>query len=358
MDRRTFLKSSTAAAALPAGAAVATASSSQPIETSDRPHEAIRSDAHVWHLTAPRNALLRDTAVRLGERLRVATGGQIAIEWHETTSRAGSLRDLIAIGERDGAFGIAPDLLGAPSLALFTGLPGNLGLAPDQLLAWHTIAGGDMLLDEVADTLDARVLVAGHTGARPGLWSTRDLTDLRDVAAMDIEAAGLGQLVWDRIRAPFAASAKEARATELPGDPVTALRDARAAGLGYLFRDGLHEHGFALSLVLSRGAWHRLDRATQTVIEAVTSAAAHEAVAAAAYNRRAVLPAIAKAGAIQMRQLPGMLRQAIDHTAIEVTRETIVENLGLAAAWSAYAAFHRDMTGRALLRQVGPESIA
>jgi TRAP-type mannitol/chloroaromatic compound transport system substrate-binding protein len=358
MDRRTFLKSSTAAAALPAGAAVATASSAQPIETSDRPDEARRLDAHVWRFAPPRNALLRDAADRLGKRLRMATGGLIAIEWQETTSHAASLGDLIAAGACDGAFGIAPDFLGEPGLSLFTGLPGSLGLAPDQLLAWHTIAGGDMLLDETAESLGAKVLLAGHTGARPGLWSTRDLTDLRDVAAADIEAAGLGRLVWDRIREPFAPPGTEARATEFPGDPVTALRDARAAGLGYLFRDGLHEQGFALSLVLSRSAWDRLDNAVRTVVEAVTRAAAHEAVAVAAYNQRAVLPAIARAGAINMRPLPGILRQAIDHMATEVTRETIVENPGLAAAWSAYAAFHRDMTGHAPLGPAGPASIA
>ena len=358
MDRRTFLKSSTAAAALPASAAVAAASSTQPIDTSDRPDEARRPDAHVWRLASPRNTLLRDAADQLGDRLRMAAGGQIAIEWQETTPHAASLRDLIAAGECDGAFGIAPDLLGEPGLSLFTGLPGGLGVAPDQLLAWHTIAGGDMLLDEAADTLGAKVLLAGHTGARPGLWSTRDITDLRDVATTDIEAASLGRLVWDRIREPFAAPGTEARAIEFPGDPVTALRDARAAGLGYLFRDSLHEQGFALSLVLSRGAWNRLDSAVRTVIEAVTRGAAHEAVAVAAYNQRTVLPVIARAGAINLRPLPGILRQAIDHTAIEVRRETIIENPDLAAAWSAYAAFHRDMTGRAPLGHAGPASIA
>lgn len=358
MDRRTFLKSSTAAAALPTGAAVATTSPAPNHEPGEHRGNTGRYGSNHLRLATPRHALLRDAADHLGERLRQVTGGLIAIEWHETSSDPASVRDLITTGERDGAFGIAPDLLDEPGLSLFAGLPGSIGLTPDQLLAWHTIAGGNMLLDEIADGIGVKVLTAGHSGAQPGLWATRDLADLRDVAATGIEAAGLGRLVWDHISEPFANPIPDARATEFPADPVIALRDARSADLKYLFRDGLHEHGFALSLVLSRDAWDCLDRTSQAVLAAVASDATHQAVAVAAYNRRAILPAIAKAEAIHVRPMPGILRQAIDHTAIEITRDVIVQDPRFSGAWFAYAAFHRDMTGRDPLQGHGPASNA
>lgn len=339
MDRRTFLKSSTAAAAIPAGAAVAAAAPATSAVPSDR-----------LRFVVPRDPLMRDHAERLGLAIVETTAGRIAIDWQDGPDETAALRRRLAAGDTDAAFAVASDALGAPALALFTGLPGPFGLAPHDLLTWHTVAGGGQLLDEAADALDVRILLAGHTGARPGLWADRDLADLRDAATVSVSATGLGRLVWQRISAPFTApiDQRQGHVQELPGDPVCALRDARAAGLTHFFRDGLHANGTAFSLILSKEAWQRLDAPSRAAITTACRAALDEAIAISAHHHRTVLPALIKAGAIRARPLPDILRRAIDHTCANVIEDEIISNPALAPAWSAYRAFHHHAAARPL----------
>jgi TRAP-type mannitol/chloroaromatic compound transport system substrate-binding protein len=347
MDRRTFLRSSTAAAALSAGAAVEAPAPATP-ERAPSTFQSATSE-HRWRVTRPSDPLLRDQAERLLAQITQTTAGAIAFDWHDAAPEPRAKKDARSstTGEIDAAFGLAPDLLADPGLALFTGLPGPFALAPEDAIAWHTVHGGGAFLDEIAGTHGVKVLLAGHTGTAPGLWADRDITDLRDAAMARTTSSGLGQLVWDQIRASFpSGTAFSARAREFPADPACALRDARTAGLTHFFRDGLHDHGIAVSFIVSADAWSSLAPSLKTLIETTAHAALHEAVSMAAHHREAVLPALAKAGIITPRPLPDLVRKAIDHVSLDLVGEHLARDPQLVPAWSAYEAFHHQRTGR------------
>jgi len=341
MDRRTFLKSSTAAAAISAGAAPATPSYRPPITDPAK----LAAARHQWRIAPPTDTALRDAAIRLASRIETASAGQIACEWLGMTDGAGQAA--FACGACNAAFGLAPDLLRAPYIALFTGLPAGLGLPPQDLLAWHTIAGGGALLDDAALRIGVKVLIAGHSGSAPGLWASGDVTDLRAFAGAAITATGLGAAVVKRIGAPYdqAPAPGATRLTERPADPVAALAQARSDGDTTWFQDGLHDHGIARTLVLSRATWENLDDGLATLVESIAIAETQASIAAAAYHRRAVLPKLVESGALIPGSLPGIVRTAIDRAAAETVAEVLGAAPKLEAARAAYDAFRRDMIG-------------
>lgn len=349
MDRRTFLKSSTAAAAIPAGAAVAatftpTAQSEELIA-----HQGETSPArHHWRFARPNEPLLHDHAERLMAQIITASDGAITADWREASADTALIGQQLRAGEIDAAFGIAPDLLADAGLSLFTGLPGAFSLSPEQLLAWHAVHGANRHLDDIAVAHDVKILLAGHTGPHPGLWADHNITNLDDFATACVTASGLGQIVCDNIRARHADAGLKtsSRTYEFPADPACALRDARAMDLGHFFSDGLHQGGQAVTLILSASAWRRLTPSSQALIKTTACAALQEAISVAVHHHQVVIPALIKAGTIAPRPLPNVLREAIDHGAVDVVGDYIARDPRFAPAWSAYQAFQQQMTGR------------
>ena len=349
MDRRTFLKSSTAAAALPASAAVAATFPPNAQADESVVGKGQTSPArHRWRFARPTIPLLRDQAERLMAQLTAASDGAITVAWDEASADSAAIAHHLRTGRIDAAFAIAPDLLADPGLALFTGLPGTFGLPPEHLLAWHAIHGATMHLDAVAAAHEVKILLAGHTGHRPGLWANRDITNLRDFATTRMTSSSLGQIVSDQIRARYGDGGIDTsgRTHEFPADPACALRDARALGLGHFYSDSLHMSGQAVTLVLSASAWSSLAPSTQALIEATARAALHEAVSVAAHHHQAVVPTLIQAGTVTQRPLPEAARLAIDHVAVDVITDVIARDPRLAPAWSAYRAVHQQLTGQ------------
>ena len=197
MDRRSFLKTTTAAAA----ASTATVGAVQAGQAVTKPAIiAARSEMQI--AATPQIA---DAARRLTRDITIASGGRIVINVVEAAVTA----DSIAAGGCDGAVGHLSEMCAAPELSLFSGLPGTLAVSPADLLAWHEAASGTLFLEEAVAPYDLMALIAGHSGSGTGLWANAEIDGLRAFAAAETSTPGLGRLIAERIHDAYGRSRNE-----------------------------------------------------------------------------------------------------------------------------------------------------
>jgi TRAP-type mannitol/chloroaromatic compound transport system substrate-binding protein len=211
MDRRTFLKTSTAAAAVTtAGAAVANETMDQQRALlPDLPGQgalggqlsspAIATQRHELRFAIPAGVHLADAAETLSREIAAASGGRILL--HNRPDEPATATSL-ASGLVDATFGFISEVCTSPDLALFSGLPGEMALSPSDMLTWHTAAAGDMFLEQAADAFGLIAMIAGHGGAGTGIWADRELGDLRDFASAHVTTTDLGHGDHRRIPSP------------------------------------------------------------------------------------------------------------------------------------------------------------
>lgn len=339
MDRRTFLKTSTAAAA----ATTATAGAARAGTKLETP--AIVASRIEFAIGVSPGGHARDATEQFASSVQMATGGRIIFNVTDAPVPIGAFTS----GSLDGAAGSLADLCGAPSLALFTGLPGELGLAPELHLSWLSAAGGNLFADEGSAEFGAKPLLIGHTGDQPGLWSNAEVRGLKEFAHAELRVHALGNQIVDRLRESFMPSAPSEpltiELTEFLSDPLLALMHVAPEGNAIWYRDGIHKHGFATSLVLSLDRWHALSGADQALLEALARTALQSAIERDRVNRRLVLPGLLQAHTIQRRPLPADVAAAIAHTATAVTHDAMNESAATSRAFQAYGTFYEAMTG-------------
>ena len=191
MDRRTFLKSSGAAAAsaTTVAAGQAQAAPASDAEFADAIHTALPG--------AFANGYQRDRADRLALRLRELSQGRINLRFEAFAGRG---IDAITSGAADAYFGSEADHIDEDGvLAYVSALPGDLGLGPEHFMTWLSAGGGQMHWDAAAGKLGYKALAVGHSGRRTGLWLTREAASLSDLAGRTIATHGLAVHVAEAI---------------------------------------------------------------------------------------------------------------------------------------------------------------
>ena len=338
MDRRSFLKTTTAAAASTAtvGAVHASPAVASPAITAARTQIRVAADPAV-----------ADAARRLTRDIGIASDGRIAIEFVEATATAKT----IGAGHCDAAFGYLSEICAAPEMSLFSGLPGPLAVSPEILLAWHISAGGDLYLEEVAAGFDLMAVLAGHSGAGTGLWASAEIDGLAEFAAAEISTVGLGRPIADRIseafgQAPTAAGRQSLVEVTLP--PMEAFLNLPAKSRQVWYRDGLHAQGFAATLVLSRATWDKLSASDQLLIAALARAATHGDILRARVNDRMHASFVMNSLPIRLAPLASDIVQAIQHTAIDLVHQAMSRQREISQAFEAYGAFYKAMLGAPL----------
>jgi len=285
MDRRGFLKTGGAAAVAAGTAAAATQaepSHAPGVQAAPAALSGIRelSLASTWGGDLPGSG-----AERLAHRIETATGGRYRIAIASDT--AGT----------DLAYGPAPSK-SHPAFAFFSGLPFGHGLDAPAHDAWLAVGGGQMLWDDLAAAFGFKPLVAGHTGASAGVWSSMRLETRSDLGGARLQVAGLAA---DVVRALGASPVEIA-----PHDLKSALVEGRIAAAEWLgpltavspdlqplaerlYQPGFHPAGVLLSLAVARTLWDELGAADQAIFEAcaaqeyhlsLTDARAHALIAA------------------------------------------------------------------------------
>ncbi|MEM9356312.1 MAG: hypothetical protein AAGB04_08865 [Pseudomonadota bacterium] len=337
MDRRTFLKSSGVAAATATGtvatqqALAAPAKIEQPIEIATA-------------LTPQfQRGYLRDRADRLALSMRSLSDGRIDVQFVEPASSGGQA---VQTGQAQAYFGTESDHLSLDSsLGFFAGLPGDLGLKPDEYKSWLTAGGGQMHWDAIAGELGLKSFAAGHSGPAPGLWATTDLVLLEHVQGKGLLASGLTAHVGERLGFAITASVDTADAVEVPVGRTAAIADGLIGKSKFWLTGGLSNGGHVLSFGLNRELWERLGNSDKALIETCTSEAYNQCVSEHVAHDREVAPVLMAHRGIERRQWQDELQRAIAHASAQVVEEVAGSSKQSRNLSENYMFFRRSVTG-------------
>lgn len=348
MDRRTFLKTTTAAAAASTATAGAVhAAEQQAPEPAAASVSGTQSHSELT-VALPATQRLRDAAHVLLRDIEIASAGRLRFRFSKP---AGPVQHALQAGEADGAFGLLAEICDAPGLALFSGAAGNIALTPDNLLTWHESGGGRLFLDEALSEQGLHAVIAGHSGRQTGLWANAEIHTLADVAQAKIDTVGLGREIIAQIQKVHGISTIGTQPTHLieaPISPMDALLDLPPANQKIWYQEGIHNEGHAYALVFSQSSWTGLAPSDRLLINALATAATHNALAHAKTTRHLVAPSLFAARQIERQLLPADVALALGHTAIECTYKAMANSPTLARAFDAYGSFYKAVMGQAL----------
>lgn len=339
LDRRAFLKSTTAAAA--ASAAVAPRSvSDAAADTATRSVAAPSPAASPAVHAGTRDLVLAmpwpdsvsgpaDQAFRIARRLEAALDGR----WRITTRHhAHGGLEAVMTAEADLYMGTENHNLSYhPAFAYFAALPGAGVFNADDLTAWLSIGGGQEHWDNLAAEFNVKPFLAGHLGRWPGLWSTRPIDSLADLAGQRVAVQGLARDVMRGIGAePVHVPATELAAALRSGDiaaaeyggPLTSLALGLPTAAPHINGFGILEGGISLSLGIRRSLWDRLGNADRTVIAAVAAESAQLSIAEMRAHEKPLRALIRDQYGVAFRPLPSDAAIAIDRVAEAVVALT------------------------------------
>jgi len=267
MDRRDFLKT-TSAAAVAAGAASPSATATEVPQ--DLP--AIWSGSRQLTLKSYSSDLPGSGAGRLARRIEIASDGRYRIE-------------LVESAEADLTYGNASRDAGLHrAFAVFGGLPFSQGLDAAALQTWLAAGGGAMLWDELAAEHGFKPLVAGHTGPSPGVWAAARLETRSDLVGARLQVEGLaGDILRDLGATPATFAAEDLRAALADGlleaaewlGPLAAVAPDLQPLAQRLYQPGFNRHGQLLSLGIAKPVWDGMSTSDQAIFEACGIEAYH-----------------------------------------------------------------------------------
>lgn len=352
MDRRSFLKTTGAAATAAGIAAPATQALSAPAVIPLARELAV---ALPWPdaVAGP-----HDDARRLLAAITAATEGRLRFVIPPPAARrTGTCIDSVARGDAGLYVASDDDHVGLdPAFAWFAGLPGGMGLPPDAHEAWLIAAGGQMLWDELGREHGVKPLLAGHLGAPAGLWSARPIADAGDVAGMILAAGGLAQEVARGLGAnavaappmaapPMAAPPmRHAPATQGYG-LATDLALGRPGGARHYYTGGLSPWGTTQTLAFSRRIWDGLSGSDRICVSGIAAMAWRESIAASRLHQAVAVAALRAVHGIEPEPLPSGLGDQIDRIAEVVVAHAAGSTPGARAADLSLMAYLR-LTGR------------
>lgn len=342
MDRRSFLKTTGAAAATASAghlAATEATAAAAPREAATAALHEAASPAAPAIVSGVRELLLAmpwrdavsgpaDLAARLARRIEAAFDGR----WRITPQHhAHSGLEAVMIGEADLYFGTENHNLSFhPAFAFFAALPGAGTFNADDLVAWLTIGGGQELWDDLAADYNVKPFLAGHLGRWPGLWSTRPIDSLADLAGQRVAVQGLAREVMRGIGAEPVQIAAEDLADALRagdiaaaeyGGPLTSLGLGLPGAAPHLNGFGILEGGIGLSLGLRRSLWDRLGTADRTILAAVAAEAAQLTIAEMRAHEKPMRSLIRDRFGTAFRPFPSDVAIAVDRIAEAVVAE-------------------------------------
>ena len=365
MDRRTFLKTTTAAAAATSASAGAVRGATRLNDTPSTPASpsthasghasghAIVQSRHEFQISLPPQSTgsLLDAAHQLGRDITLASNGRLIFNFIEQQQTSA---ETIAAGHSDGAFGLLSHICNSPALSVFSGIPGKAPPA-EFLMTWYEAGAAAMFLDECAADFDLAALIAGHSGNTTGLWSDRPIDGLSDFTAANINVPGLGKCVVETLRRTTPPQPDKTHQTlanlieytcgplhsdRLYADAPDHSTASPTAPSTIWYRRGIHNSGHANHLVLAARKWHSLSAGDQLLILSLTRAAAHSDLARARAEMQTIAPAVLNAAAIGLHELPKVVQTAIDdaaHRTIENEIDKASETVR--RAWQAQQGF-------------------
>jgi len=339
MDRRTFLKATT----VTAGSGLALQSTAALSSTGDDPAAPALARAaktltfsSAWSDDIP---VFADAARRLAARLQQALGDEFRI-----------VRADEAVSDPDLTFGRQPVEIDAAD-AFFAGLPGSYGLAPMHHHAWLTVGGGQMLWDDLAAQHGWKPLLAGHSGPRPGLWTTFDLREASDFASRAIViSGGLGRKLARSLSVDVIEITPAEIATQLAegqldavawGNPLAGLMLGLPQAATHFYRGGIHQRGLAFALNVRLPVWESFSAATRVAFEGVAAYEFGLGLSESLAHERIAERTIARSASLSISDLPAQVSDATDEVTRLLLDDICTSSIEARRILDSYLAFHR-----------------
>lgn len=290
MDRRNFLKGSSAAA-LAVGTATATEALAAKA-TDDA--QALASPALVAQRRRLRMLSLWPDAVagpgdhvrRFAKRIEAATDGGWVIEISDRPMTEADAFKAVMVGDADLYVGHEHAHRALhPAFSYFAGLPCGTGMSIDQMNAWLVAAGGQELWDDLAAEFNMKGLVIGHSGRTHGLFTRRPVHTSADLRGKRIATVGLAAdvlLATNAMPVDIVAGSARAMNNDASVDGIelygTAIMEVPATAraqfhqtANHRLRPGLNDTGFAFSLGLRRSLWDGFANAERILLSALAA---------------------------------------------------------------------------------------
>ena len=343
MDRRTFLKSTGAAAATAGATTAAHAHETDPSVQNQANVEPIRTRLSPLF----QSRYMRDVADRFALRLSELSQKRLQLEF--VPEQATTTFAAIDSGACDAYIASeAEHLANHPALVFFAGLPGKFGLSPEHQAQWLSAGGGQLLWDDLAAERGVKALNIAHSGRAPGLWSTTDFDMIADLKNQSIRSFGLGLQIVEQLGATnsVATSATtSSTAWELPMGPTAALSEHTNGPEKFWFRSGLHQNGVAISFGLSSKIWNSLSDTDKALITAAADASYQHSISEHETHDKMVAPHLLKHRRIAVRQLPDDIQRAISHISQSLIENIRSTDTDAARVVDAYMHFSQTVTG-------------
>ena len=290
MDRRNFIKGTTAAAlaAAPVGAAANAAQATDDASTLAAP--TILPQRHTLRMVSLWSDAVfgpADHIHRFAKRIEAATDGRWVIEIDTTPVTGTDAFSSVMRGDADIYAGHehAQRQLN-PAFSYFAGLPCGTGMDIDHLNAWLMSAGGQELWDELAAEFDMKGLVIGHSEAAHGLFTRQPIRTRADFHGKRIAVTGLAAEVLEAIDATpvdgtnvsLTAMSKDASLDGIePHGPAIAITGKQFANLKSIMPHrllpGLSDTGHAITFGMRRSLWDSLPTSERIMLSALASEA-------------------------------------------------------------------------------------
>lgn len=318
MDRRNFLKTSSAAAASLGALAAASGAA---VAVPEAAREPVRLAMQVpWRA---RVGGFADDALRLARHIEARSGGGLIITLAYEVDGAVAFRGGAAMRIAPVANRVAQHA----GFAYFAGLPGAAALDADGLDRWLQAGGGLELWQGLAAEQGFVPFLAGQCGAKPVLWSRRPITTVGDFEGLRVFARGLAAEVARGLGAEVVSVREqdaEALVTSGAVDAVEwgSLAHAHALGLPQRYPFGLqgalHRFGPTLALEIPSGVWRALGAPLRAEIAAATAAEFRGSVDEARLIDGAGLAAVQERSGGRIAAADGVLQEALDRVAATV----------------------------------------
>ncbi|MEM9196219.1 MAG: TRAP transporter substrate-binding protein [Pseudomonadota bacterium] len=325
MDRRSFLKVSTAGGAAAAAGTLAAPAYAQGKRT--------LTLVTTWGRGL---AGVHDSALRCAEMITALSDGQLTIDLKAAGELVGAFEvfDAVTSGQADMYHGADYYFINQhPAYAFFTAVP--FGMTAQEIVNWYYHDGGIEIHDELGQIFNLKSFIAGNTGAQAGGWYANEITGPEDFTGLKFRMPGLGGQALGKLGASV---------QNIPGSEVyQALASGAIDGTEWIgpwadekagfqeitkiyYTAGFHEPGAALSLATNREVFDSLSPAHQGIIEQVAAATHQWNLAQFLSENGAALQRLVSGG-VQLKEFPDSVWDAFGAASQELYAEYLSDDI-------------------------------
>ena len=237
-----------------------------------------------------------------------------------------------------------------PSLPLFAAVP--FGMEPWEFTAWNYFSGGADLLNKVYKNSGKNVhaTLCGIIGPETAGWFRKPVNSLEDFKGLKIRFAGIGGKVLSKLGASvtmmpggelYAALEKGAiDATEFSMPAIDQLLGFHKV-VKYNIFPGWHQTFTALHLLINEGAWNKLEKSQQELVNTACMAATMRGISEGEAAQGKIIANFKNLG-VKARKLPLNVLRKLKTITDEVLEEIAAKDADFKMVLENQKAFSAD----------------